>query len=146
MKSTKKFHHSLNNIETGFNFKPYFISAITVPDSQDSVLSPENASHRKSHGSHQKNWFKFKDVPELFKFQDFPGLSRTFFHFFQDFLHQSFRALPELSIKFQDFSGLLRSCTNSSNKISFFQNKNIHLVIDMNNSSFYSKSKNKYLS
>ena len=62
------------------------------------------------HGSHQKNRFK--------KFQDFPGLSRTFFHFFQDFLHQS---------------------SNSNNKISFLQDKNIHLVVYINNSSFYSK-------
>ena len=79
-------------------------------------------------------------------FKTFPGLSRTFFHFFQDFLHQHPKTFPGLSTKFQDFPGLLHSCTNSSNKISFLQNKNIHPVIFINNSSFYSKSKNKYLS
>ena len=44
------------------------------------------------------------------------GLSRNFFHFFQDFLHQSSRTFLGLSTKFQDFPGLLRSCTNSHNK------------------------------
>ena len=47
---------------------------------------------------------------------------------------------------FQDFPGLLWSCTNSNNKIYFLQNKNIPPVVSINNSSFYSKSKNKYLS
>ena len=86
------------------------------------------------HGSHQKNWFKF---------QDFPGL---FSHFSQDFL-QSSRTFPGLLTKFQAFPGILWSCTNSNNKISLFQNKNKHLVnVYINSSSFYSKSKNKYLS
>ena len=44
---------------------------------------------------------------------------------------------------FQDFYG---SCTNSNNKISFLQNKNIYPVVCINNSSFYTKGKNKYLS
>ena len=74
------------------------------------------------------------------------GLSRTIFHFFQDFLHKHPKTFPGLSTEFQDFPGLLHSCTNSSNKISFLQNKNIHPAIFINNSSFYSKSKNKYLS
>ena len=77
--------------------------------------------------------------------------SRTFqdfFHFFQDFLHQSSRTFPGLSRKRQDFPGGLRSSTNSNNKISFLQDKNIHPVvfIYINNSSFYRKITNKYLS
>ena len=47
-----------------------------------------------------------------------------------------------------DFPGGLRSSTNSNNKISFLQDKNIHPVvfIYINNSSFYRKITNKYLS
>ena len=41
---------------------------------------------------------------------------QEFFYFFQDFLHQSSRTFLGLSTKFQDFPGLLRSCTNSHNK------------------------------
>ena len=80
------------------------------------------------------------------KLIQFPGLSKTFFHFFQDFLHQSSRTFPELSTKFQDFPGFLRSYTNSNNKISFLQNKNIQPVVYINNSPFCTKNKNKYFS
>ena len=75
--------------------------------------------------------------------------SRTFqdfFHFFQDFWHQSSRTFPGLLTKFQDFSGFLRSYANSSNKIYFLQNKNTQPVVYINNNSFNSKNKNKYLS
>ena len=67
----------------------------------------EEIASGNSHGSHQKNWFKFQDFPRLFF----------------------------------TFPGLLWSCTNINNKISFLQNKNIHSVVYRNNSSFYSKSK-----
>ena len=65
---------------------------------------------------------------------------KDFFSFFQDLLHQSSRTFPGLSTKFQNFPGLLRSCTNSKT-ISFLQNKNIHPVVYINHSSFYSKNK-----
>ena len=85
-------------------------------------------------------------VPTKKKMIRIPGLSRTFFQFFQDFLHQSSRTFPALSTEFQDFPGLLPRRTNSNNKISSLQNKNIHPVVYINNSSFYSNSKNKFLS
>ena len=55
----------------------------------------------------------------------------------QDFFFTFSRTFPRLSTKFQDFRGLLRSCTNSNNK---------HTSCSIYNSSFNSKSKNKYLS
>ena len=42
-----------------------------------------------------------------FKFQDFPGIS----------------------MKFKEFPGFLRSCTNNNNKISFLQNKSKQPVV-----------------
>ena len=59
------------------------------------------------HGSHQKKLIQIL------------GLFRTFFHFFQDFLHRSPSTFPGLPTKFQGFPGLLRSCTNSKNKSYF---------------------------
>ena len=72
-------------------------------------------------------WYSLHGFPPKKLFQ-IPGLSRNFFHFFHDFLHQSSKTIPGLSTKVQDFPGLLQSCTNSNNKISFLQNKNIHPV------------------
>ena len=83
-------------------------------------------------------WFPPKKLIQI------PGLSKTFFHFFQVFFHQSSRTFPGLLTKFQDLAEHLQSCSNSKNKISFLQNKNIHPIV--NNSSFYSENKNKNLS
>ena len=46
--------------------------------------------------------------------QDIPGLSRIFSHFFQDFLHQSFRTFQNIWRKprtFHDFYGVVRIAT-----------------------------------
>ena len=40
-----------------------------------------------------------------------------------------FHDFPRISMKFKEFPGFLRSCTNSNNKISFLQNTNKHPVV-----------------
>ena len=62
--------------------------------------------------------YKFFMVPTK-KLVQILEFSRTFFHFFQNFLHQSSRAFSGLPKKSQDFIGCLWACTNSNNKISF---------------------------
>ena len=71
-------------------------------------------------------------VPTKKNFSLFPGL-----------LTSKFR---NLSRNFNKIPGLLRSFTNSNQKIYFLQNKNIYPVVYIKNSSFGGKSKNKYLS
>ena len=116
---------------------------------------------KENHGTHQENWFNFQNFPGHFfafsrtfcikvpgLFKDFQWNSRTFHDF-----SRTFNEIPGLSTTFQgpsmklhDFPRLLRTCMNSNNKIYFLQNKNIYPAVYINNSSFYIKSKNKYLS
>ena len=70
----------------------------------------------------------------------------SFFSFFPRLFASKFQDFPRTLTKFQDFPRLLRRCTNSNNKISFLQDKIIHPVVYINNSSFYRKTTNICLS
>ena len=106
-----------------------------------------------TNGLERKPWYPPRKLIQI------PEFSRTFFRFFQDFLHQSSRTFQGLSMKFQDFPRLFKDLQWNSTtfhdfcglvwiaitKFIFCEIKTYPAVY-INNSSFYIKSKNKYLS